>query len=487
MIRGWISALAVLLAACGQPETERKKAQPDPEPPELDCHVFGALGPGEVSGTGHAGFQIDVLEGSLEGQTVVARISATAPCYLDCSSFPDFTVVERRDLPAAETVSIDFDAEPGRRYRVNLDAGCRRVNSNEWVAPEAPLDDPSVLVGKTWASPGTTFELDYETWTHVLSELEQVLHMVWLPVVRADALDGNALTLVLGWPDVSDASAPSQKVCTASQTVTATFTNPGFRTAPADMRVITGAGSARVYEAVFEADVSDSADQLVNVRFSGRFDLRDLAEEFGGSVADLCDAMPQALDRSCEACPDGEESCVFLSARNVVAEHWEALVVEERVDPCGIDDSIARWDYELSQILSSDTDLVGVRGRDFDGQILWETPLASAPTTLQISEVGPEHWLYARDEVSGVYWVLERDGGAILEGPLSMDGYPEPPRTGDLVPVPGGFGVGGQTGARRWAYGLSGIACSTAAIGLGTVPLSAVLIPMLLAVRRRRP
>ncbi|MCB9698818.1 MAG: hypothetical protein H6738_18700 [Alphaproteobacteria bacterium] len=343
------------------------------------------------------------------------------------------------------------------------------TNSAEARTPVQPIEHPDALVGTTFASRGDTFVVD-----GVFAGLQEVLHTVWLPTLTIDAVVGDRVSATLAYTEPTIDDRPTQRVCTSTTSLTGRLANPEVTFDPTDLTVVTGMGSTRVYGTVVTAQVLDEGRMLGDVRFSGSFDLRDLVDELGGDLADVCGTGDA---NQCEPCPDGEQACAWVDAHHVVAEPWDVRI-ERGSDACGIEGDLARWDFENELIYTAERGSDLVRALAFDGSEVWRAEVGGAVDMLVYSdgdllpvEAGPDGY---------TWWRLARATGAESEE-RSGDDLPEDAAVGDIA-VAGYF-------ASLLFFLWGGVpmpGCSISALMVGAVPTGALWMSMAAALGRRR-
>jgi len=377
---------------------------------------------------------------------------------------------------SADPIEMPFQPREGHGYRASFATACNTDQTTTWLAPyTTPLSDPEVLLGTTYASRGDTFALiqDFGDHTQMITD---VVHMVWLPMLTVTEARNDEMTLAMIWPDPNLPEAPTQKVCTSTTELTATFDNPSLATDREDLTVITGMGSTRVYDAVIVGSFSANGDTLGAIAFNGLFDLRDLEAELALPVDDLCAALAEPELPSCSACPDGELACLQMGAHAVVAPA-ESVEFSLSDDPCGIEGNLSRWDNHSQLIHTVEPESSMVRAVDFEGLEIWSVDLPDVIAEMRYDFTDDSMPLLAISE-GDLFWILDRETGEIL-GSDELEWIAPPVEMGDIVSASFGGGWGGSGPVP--GIGIAGLfgPCSIAALGAGAVPVWILLAPLL--------
>ncbi|TNE89457.1 MAG: hypothetical protein EP330_11210 [Deltaproteobacteria bacterium] len=319
----------------------------------------------------------------LEKQAIYGEVTAASvvlyeqgPWCVDCASGEGTPVMTASSLDLTTgTLSASHAASPNHHYRAELHLECSADQARQststmlYSGASGVLTEPSLLAGRVFASRGKTFQLTRPA-SPDAEELEEFLHMNWLPMLAIDAVDGDQVTSRMVWSRPAG-DAPLQRPC--SETVplpTGTLTDGALHVGPADIGVKTGMGTLRVYDFELDGTVGADGASLKDITFEGLFDMRDLAAEVGYPNADaLCeDASTYAM--TCIACPDGVEACVDLAIGSV--EGFDAPHVEPEELVCdGIEEEVVFF-YGENRLVTTTYGSSTLRAVSFDGGIQWE-------------------------------------------------------------------------------------------------------------------
>jgi len=277
----------------------------------------------------------------------------------------------------------------------------------------SPVQDVAGLVGRTYASEGTTFRV-VEPAGDLGALLEETLHMVWLPLLHVDEIVSGTPHLSLYWADPFEPDVPTQRPCSLPQSLgAASFDNPYLQTPATDVEVITGFGSARVYDVEVVGTLSADGGRLGDVSFTGLFDIRDLVEELGyGNEIDSFCADAFTLGHRCVPCPDSAMACLPIGIDGVEAQAQEIDLRDS--DVCRIADSMVLWNTDhLYRATSGGDEVTRV---NYNGIEVWT---AAFDQTIAFMSASPDREHVMRlvvNDGDGHMWMdIDPATGSVLE------------------------------------------------------------------------
>lgn len=266
---------------------------------------------------------------------------------------------------------------------------------------QSPVDDPASLAGNTYASPGDDFRV-VEPSGNLGAMLEPTLRMVWLPMIHVDNVDDGSVGVSMYWADPFVPDEPQQRACSLpTHFAPGAFRNPSLETPPTDVGIVTGFGTVAVHDLVVTGRVSQDGETLGEVRAQGLFDMRDLAVELDYASAHAFCRDARQLGHPCEACPDGQKSCLPIAIDEIEATRVDTPLTGW--DICNIDDRLALWNND--HLYRAERGGLLVERIDYDGNASWtfetEDPIARlvssperahTPRVVLVDSTGQSHW-----------------------------------------------------------------------------------------------
>lgn len=317
--------------------------------------------------------------GTLDAPELVfeATWSGRAPRDLTFIVETDGAVVEGETFREAGRAWFEPEAafEDDHTYDVGLEWSCgdtaqridgQPIRTHAFVQAVA---EPDAVTDTVFASPGDSFRI-LEPSGDLGAVLEPTLHMVWLPLLHIKQIDASgSLEASLFWADPYSPDVPIQRPCSLPNPLsTGEFTNPEFHFPATDIEVVTGLGSARVYDLVLDGSLSSDGQGVGELVFSGQFDIRDLTEElgYGTDYGTFCSDARQ-LGHPCTPCPDGPTACLSMTIGEVQATAQAVALVHD--DVCDIEGGLALWNTD--HLYRTQQGSTWVERLEYDGTVTW--------------------------------------------------------------------------------------------------------------------
>ncbi|MED5370032.1 MAG: Ig-like domain-containing protein [Myxococcota bacterium] len=195
---------------------------------------------------------------------------------------------------------------------------CDDSESSKFTTVTGPIEDSLVgnvyvvdLTEVTWTSPDATIG------NYLVDSLDAKFMLAKVEAQSETEVD------MVGASAWDDSGSVEQFPCIAPiDFEPADFTgNPAFTVGPEDTTLGSGSFEVDVYEFEFSGSFADGGDNVQNLRIRG---YADIGEEYCGYL--------EIFGSSCEACPDGSETCVLLDITDSEAPLIDATL-DENLDP----------------------------------------------------------------------------------------------------------------------------------------------------------